>query len=278
MLLGIGAIMLLPLGDAQALSDLYPVFAAVLARVWLQEPLQAALPFALVLSIGGSMLISQPAFLFGRSSGAAAPCIPVAMGPFSLCKETLGYATAVLTSLAMAVCYPLVRKATAAHPLQLVAALTLFQALWTVVYVLLSSERFLPPSDLSPHAVCLIGGMVCCVFTYQVAFSRGTQLIPAGLGSVLASTDVVWAYVYQTFAFGQAPGLLNLAGMGCVLLAVTLLGAEKVLRALRSEEAQHSSHLAGAGRGRCETGAPGPALPPASPQGQLKGVALLEGA
>lgn len=61
------------LGDFASLNSTNVVFAALLGRLFLSEPLGAPHVAAVLSSVVGATLISQPEALFGNSSGPAAP-------------------------------------------------------------------------------------------------------------------------------------------------------------------------------------------------------------
>jgi len=263
MLLSVFTAVLLPLGDSQALQDMYPVACALLAYVWLREPLPRTISVALVLSVAGTILIAQPSFLFGGSKGSGqitgvtsqyvsfafgtifwAPDVSIqpnlpSAAPMSreftsmlassaggAGAETIGFVFGVGTSLAMAIAFIMVRKAKEAHTLQLVFWLNICQALGAIVVSLSTpGQAFVAPSL---HGWIMIAIMTALNLLYILSCTFGAQMIPVALSSILMSTDIVWAYCFEVVLFGQSPSVLTLCGVACVLLGVTALTLEKM--------------------------------------------------
>ena len=87
----------MPLADARVIFYTYPVYTALLGRVFLKESVTKFDMIATVLSIGGVMFIAKPTFLFGsqnESSGTKQVWFPATM---AILGAILAACSAVLT-------------------------------------------------------------------------------------------------------------------------------------------------------------------------------------
>jgi len=168
------------------LVSLYPAITVVLAIRFLGEKLDAIKSIAILLSIMGVACIAQPSFLFGDSR-----LIETTPGSVSGC-EKMGYMTAVLASFCGGCVLILIRMVGRdGHTTHLLFSWFFFTSLGALVLYLFSSNWVLPAGDqwMDILWMILFGSAGHFLMNYAGRFC------PAGAGSIMSSTDVVWAYL-----------------------------------------------------------------------------------
>ena len=65
-------------------------------------------------------------------------------------------------------------------------------------------------------------------FVGQFLKTKSCQYIEGGVGSIVRSTDVLWAYSWQIIFFDAIPTLLTLVGALCVVFPVILISTVKI--------------------------------------------------
>jgi len=189
----------LPLGDAAAILFSSPAWAAVMGFFILGEKIDALGVLAILLSIGGVVLISKPSFVFGNSGSA----------------EGSGFASAValLGSVSSAAVQLLIRAigkrggeraAVLAHANALVNVVVAPVALLIVpgveILPLVGPNR----AKLYPTALaCLLGGAFGVGNQYFLNW--GSQKAPAGLCAMMRNGDILFSFLWQLLFFGVSP-------------------------------------------------------------------------
>lgn len=204
----------LPLGDAITLMSLYPFLTIFLARTFLGEEIRPFHIRVTVASMVGAVLIAQPTFLFGRG-GSDSP------------KSSLGYITGILGSCCLACVLTLTRKAgtIGVHTLQLLISWATFGIIFSLVFAKAEGDWVLPHSRLIwwyVFGACSVGAAAHFVLNY------GGRLAPAGLVSVVRSSDIMWAYACEISIFNQRPNMWTWMGVFLVLASLLAIGGEKV--------------------------------------------------
>jgi drug/metabolite transporter (DMT)-like permease len=206
----------LPLGDAITLMSLYPFLTIFLARTFLGEDIRPFHIRVTVASMMGAVLIAQPTFLFGRADHSD-----------NSPKTSLGYITGILGSCCLACVLTLTRKAgtIGVHTLQLLISWAMFGIIFSLVFAKAEGEWVLPHSRLIwwyVFGACSVGAAAHFVLNY------GGRLAPAGLVSVVRSSDIMWAYACEISIFNQRPNMWTCMGVFLVLASLLAIGGEKV--------------------------------------------------
>lgn len=219
----------LPLGDAITLMSLYPFLTIFLARLFLQEEIKPLHLVVTVASVVGAVFIAQPTFVFGRDPNA--PPAP-----------TIGYFTGIAGSCCLAVVVTAIRKAgkMGVHTFQLLLSWALFGVLFAFVIGPYEGKWKLPETrQVSWYlaGVCLVGAGTHFMLNYA------GRLAPAGLVSVVRSSDIVWAYAIEIKSFGQHPN--GYTWLGVVLVLGSLIGVayEKTTAARADRKAEQERLL-----------------------------------
>jgi len=202
-------ISVLPLGDATALVALKPVPTIFLGRLLLGEEIKLLHILVTVASVVGSILIAQPSFVFGTEHAQA----------------SIGHVTGLLGACCAAGVVTLIRKAgsVGAHTLQLLFSWAFFGILFSAIG--LGRHWRLPPtleSWLYVLAMSVIGSAAHFLLNYA------GRLAPASLSSIVRSSDLMFAYVWEIFIFQQIPNLWTWAGVGFISLSLLMITVQKV--------------------------------------------------
>lgn len=68
-------------------------------------------------------------------------------------------------------------------------------------------------------------------FAGQYLKTKSIQYIPAGVASLVRSTDVLFGYVLQMIFFHKSPDLITIIGAICVALPVIIISVGKIYKA-----------------------------------------------
>jgi drug/metabolite transporter (DMT)-like permease len=193
----------LPLGEATLIQNMNPVFATVLAAIFLKEHLRAPEIACLGASLAGVLFIAQPTWLFGAAAEAANPVhIVIALGG-ALCSGTA---------------YALVRKMRSSeHPLVIVFYLPLLSVPISFPFAL-AGWRW-------PNAIewLLLIGVGITTQLAQVSMTRGLQMERTARATTTGYLQVAFAVTWGALLLGEIPDVWTLAG------AVTIIGSTLVL-------------------------------------------------
>lgn len=192
----------LPLAEATVLHYLNPVFVAVIAALFLHEPIGARLVTAIAIALVGTVIVARPGFLFGGASPLGAVGVLVALGSalFSACA----YATVR-------------RLARTEHSDVIVFYFAMFAAPIALPFAL---AHWVWPS---PTGWLLMLGLGVATQLGQTFMTRGLALVPAARGTTIGYVQIVFAASWGVLLFHEALSAWTLVGAGLVVLAVVLL-------------------------------------------------------
>ena len=191
----------LPLGDTVTLLNLTPVFLALLAPVVLREETSAAVGVALLLSLGGIVLIVHPSFSWQGS--------PSSSGPSAATTAAVAVSAAFFASIAMMM---LRRVGRTENPEAIAVHFSLFAG---VVMTGLSLFDLRLPT--LRDAGLMIAAGVCAGFG-QLALTRAYTLELAARVSGMGYLAVVTSALLGAIVLGERPSLAAIAGMALVVL------------------------------------------------------------
>jgi drug/metabolite transporter (DMT)-like permease len=190
----------LPFAESVVLQHLNPIFAAVLAAVFLGERVGSRLAIAIALCLAGVLAITRPAMLFGGSELSA-----------------LGVAAGIGGAVCSSLVFVLIRSfGSREDPLVIV----FYFPLVTVPVVLpLAVADWVWPTALE---WLVLGGVGLATQLAQVHMTRGIALEPAGRASSILYLQVALAALWGALFFDEIPDLVTLAG-AVLIVAGTLL-------------------------------------------------------
>lgn len=205
------AVTRLPLAEATTLTYLHPVFTAVLAALFLREPIGRGVWFGIPLSFAGIVLVAKPGFLFGAAGGGAATSL-----------DPVATAAAVAGAFFAGCAYVCVRKlGRREHPLVIVLYFPLVTVVSAPATVPLMSEGAVWPAGMDWLALLGVG---IAAQVGQVALTRGMQHEPAGRATALSYLQVVFAAGLGFTFFSERPDALSVVGAALILLGAFAAG------------------------------------------------------
>jgi len=204
----------LPLGDAISLMSLYPIITLLLAWVFLGEEIKPLHIGVTVASIVGCICIAQPTFLFKSHQMTK--------------SSTVGYISGILGSCCLSCVVTLIRKAgtIGVHTLQLLLSWATFGLIYSIVLGFILGGDWMMPQTLLiwlyVFGVCSVGAAAHFLLNYA------GRIAPAGLVSVVRSSDIMWAYLWEILIFHQIPNGWTWMGVLLVLASLAAITVQKV--------------------------------------------------
>jgi drug/metabolite transporter (DMT)-like permease len=192
----------LPLGDTVTLLNLTPIFLAVLAPIFLREPTGRAVAFALLLALGGVILILHPTMTWRPATATAT------VGPSAGATVACAVMAAFFTSIAMMM---LRRVGRTESPEVIAVHFSFFAA---VVLLALSVFDLRMPTLRDAGLIFAAG--ICAGFA-QLAMTRAYTLERAARVSGMGYLSVVASAILGAAVLGERPSLAALAGMALVV-------------------------------------------------------------
>jgi len=218
-------IALLPIGDAICLCSLYPVVTVVIARIVLKEAMTVLKTLAIVLCAAGAVLVAQPTFIFGHKDDEDVNDHPY---------RWIGYFTALAGSFLGGVLFVVMRRAKQAHVLQLLWSWVVGSVCLSLILANTVTHMVKPSTEAWGYII----GMCVTGMVGHFMMNYSGRLVPAGPSSLLRSSDVVFAYIWEFTIFGEAVNLVTITGVVMILVGIVLVAVNKMnqnrLRHMRS--------------------------------------------
>ncbi|MGQ0649946.1 MAG: DMT family transporter [Gemmatimonadaceae bacterium] len=186
-----------PLGVANLLQYMNPVFAILLAGLWLGERVGRAEVTSLAVSLLGVLFVTRPAVLFGESAAALAPL-----------HVLIGLSGALCSGAA----YAVVRRiGQSEHP----AVVVMYLPLVAVPLSLpLATGQWLAPT--SWEWVLLIGTGIATQIA-QTYMTRGLRLETAARATTTGYLQIVFAGIWGALVLGERPAGWTLLGASLIV-------------------------------------------------------------
>ncbi|GMI30901.1 hypothetical protein TeGR_g2934 [Tetraparma gracilis] len=200
------ALRFIPMGDSTTLLMMSTVWSALLARLFLGEPLSAHALVAIPAAFAGLLLIVQPSFVFG---GAAA-------------LDPRGVFAALLGSFGAAGAYVCVRMLGTTNKMYW-AAVTFNQGLGQAVYSVPMLFAFGQSFVMSFEIVgfCLAIASVGCLS--QACMTIGMQREKSALASVMRMSDILASFVFQITLTDEKANAITLGGAALIVVGVLIV-------------------------------------------------------
>ena len=198
---------LIPLGDAAAICNAYPILTVLGASLWLDEPVGVVQGVSLLTCTAGLWLLAQSAeAAFDVTSTAD--------------QMRMGY-TAAGFSAALATGFFLSTRLAGGRfdPLQG----TLTQGCFTAIVGMvmhLSHGGTAIRGGLSLGVALQAFAVACLWLSANALLSFAVPHCRAGISSMLLTTEIVWAYAWQISVMHQAASAAASVGAGLVLLSI----------------------------------------------------------
>jgi len=211
------AIQCLPIGDAITLYCIYPSFTVLFAIPFLGERLNIIKVIAILISSVGAVCTAQPNFLF-VNFGWTKPKVRT-----SDCLEW-GYATAFAGGFFVA-CQLIVMRMIAndAHTIHLMFSRLVFTIIVSVIFYFFDEDWVFPEGEERLDILL----MILSGSAASVTLNYAGRLCHAGAGSIMLSTNVVWAYLWQITIFNIRPTILPLVGAVLIFASGLIIALSK---------------------------------------------------
>ena len=216
----------LPLGDAMAVLSLHPIITVVVApHVLPNEHFRSVHFIAALMTVVGTCYIARPQFLFDDTSSHKE-------------ASSVGYIVGLLGSCIASAVFLLIRRAgnLKANTLQLLFSWSVFGIIMSFIVGIITTSiaHWHLPSTAKAWGYTL--GI--CVFGSSAHFlmNYGGRIAPAGLSSILKSTDILWSYLIQIFVFKQIPSKLTIIGVLFIVISLIILAIHKVISKRQKQE------------------------------------------
>jgi drug/metabolite transporter (DMT)-like permease len=191
-----------PLGEATLIQYMNPVFATILAAMFVGERIGVAEVACLAASLAGVVLIARPAFLFGGHAGPIPPAY---------------LAIALAGAFCSGAAYVIVRRmGTGEHPLVVVFYLPLLTVPLALPFA--ASEWRWP---VGWEWLALVG-IGITTQTAQVYLTRALQLERAARATATGYLQIVFAGAWGILILGERPSAWSL--VGALLIVGSTLG------------------------------------------------------
>lgn len=234
----------LPLGDALTIISMYPIYTIFMAKIFLKEQIRWIHISASLCSIMGAMFITGPSFLPTFHSEEASTNMTDSTTVITTNRTdsndpkdedtdlTIGYMVAFLGGIFAAAVLIFIRKAgkLGLHTLQLLSSWCIFGATFSFIcgmtlFQSLEGPWIVPPSKEAYGyilAYCSIGSVAHFLLNYAARFCR------AGVASIVRSSDILWAYLYQVVVFQEQPMKSTMFGVLLIILALSMIAIDNI--------------------------------------------------
>mmetsp|Transcript_9131 Transcript_9131/g.22767 ORF Transcript_9131/g.22767 Transcript_9131/m.22767 type:complete len:382 (+) Transcript_9131:40-1185(+) len=208
-----------PPGDVAALTSINIIAAALLGRAFLGEDLRLPHMLAVVSSIAGAMLITQPSFLFGRVSSLRGVAW---LGHFCAAASGITQSLAYITSRKVA------DVSVGFHTLSSMAA----SAVIACVIPFTPIAHGESPVAILNHpfeSMAWIAAAFALATVAVLLACAGALLCPVAVSvTVYTAASMLAGYSVQIMIVGKAPNLTTIVGAALMLLAVLLMTMARV--------------------------------------------------
>lgn len=195
----------------------------IFAAIFLKEKILCIHIIALILGISGVMLITQPPFLFSKELHAEDYSF-IGVG-LSLCASFVnGFAFLVLRKLKNI-------KATYS-----VYAYSVGAMVGSLFMGALDRNSWKAIDFSSWYQPTLLFTLGFFGFSGQYLKTKAIQYIPAGIASLIRSTDVLFGYILQMIFFHKVPNKLTIVGAICVALPIILISWTKLQKSRKKQQ------------------------------------------
>ena len=227
----------LPLGDAVTLLSTSPILTIFAARLVLKESLTKTHILAAFTSFFGAMLLAKPTFFFPNTTAAMDENhddgTGVVEGKASSSTPAVGYITAILGACCGSAVHILIRQLNGVHTLHLLFSWSVFGGLYSIMVILFFGWRnrndpssvIFAAFDSSLSSRLYIGGLVVFGSLGHFLLNYAGRTAPAGLGSIVRSSGIMWSYFLQITIFHQVPNKFKLIGVTLIVISLLIISS-----------------------------------------------------
>lgn len=213
----------LPIADASVIVFSIPVFVAVMARIFLKEPCGYFHAFSVFLTLVGIVLITKLPVLLAHH-----------LSSYNM-YHIYGVLAALGSTIFGASVYVVIRKMTGVHHSVIMFNFGWVAIIETSILTAITGTFTAPSCGLGQWLVILLG-----IFSFlgQTLLTLALKQEHAGpVAIVRAATDIILAFIWQVWFFGEIPDVYSISGAILVSSCVVLISIRKWVMSLP----EHSS-------------------------------------
>ena len=204
----------MPLADARVIFYTSPVFTAILGRIFLKESVSKFDVLAMILSIGGVILIGRPTFLFGslgENSGSKQVWVP------TLFAVAAAFGSATSTVLTR-------KMSQEVGPRVVVFYFAVVGTIISFVGSLISGFKF---PDCGTHdSIYMLATGVLAYFG-QVVRSKALSMDKASVIALVGTIGIGFSFILQLVVLDVVPNSLSIGGAILILLCNVIIFIKK---------------------------------------------------
>lgn len=207
----------MPLADASVIVFSVPVFVAIFAKIFLNEPCGLFNVLTVCLTLVGVILITRPPVLFGHTVESLADN--------RIQRADLwGAVAAFSATLFGANAYVLLRALKGLHFSVIMTNFGSFALVQTVLVTWAIGALCLPRCGTDR---LLVVALALFSFAGQILLTLALQIEQAGPVAIARSADIVFAFFWQVLFFNEIPNRFSIGGAVLVTSSVILTGLRK---------------------------------------------------
>jgi drug/metabolite transporter (DMT)-like permease len=216
----------MPLGDASVLHFSSPVFVGIFAFFILKESCGIFEIGTICTTFIGIIFIAQPPFIFGAKSDKDGE-------ETNIWRRMIASCCALLASLCGAGVHITLRKLKHVHYSTVIFTYSLWGMIQSAVFCYIVNVWSLPAG--AKGWGCLTGVGLLAV-SAQVCFTLALKTENAGAVSVLRSSEIVFAFVWQVVFLKEYPNVYSIVGGVLVMVCAVAYGIQKCFK-IRKDQA-----------------------------------------
>ena len=195
------ALTILPIATATVIQYIYPTFTVICAYFILKEYIFKRIVYSIILGWLGIILVSQPELISNNN----------------IIETIIAITIAIIGALMTALAYICVRKLSAKeHPLVIIYYFPLVSIPLSLPFLI---NNFVLPIGIE---WCWILGIGLFTQIGQVCITEGLRLIPAGQGTSLNYSQVIFSSIWGLLIFKESISTAVYLGGLCVLISTII--------------------------------------------------------
>ena len=214
----------MPLADARVIFYTSPVYTTLLGRIFLKESVSKFDLIAMLLGLGGVVLIGRPSFLFGslgKSSTSEKVWLPTILAVLSAIM--FAFAIIMVRKMSQEVCTRVV-----------VFYYALAGSVISLLASLISGEFKYPDCGTHDVVYAIVSGMLG--YFAQLLSTKACQLEKASVISLVRTIGIVFSFILQLMFLNIIPNGLSIGGAILILLCNVVIFIKKLLNQKREQK------------------------------------------
>lgn len=234
------AVTLVPIGNAIAIFSLYPVTTVFFAYIFLKEKIGRIHCIALIVAIGGGLLVSQPGFIFNNNNNSKSDS--------KNNYNSMGYLCSLTAAIFAGLSFIAIRKLKNFDSSYVVLSYAVGCTIFGLVFAYILAPkgiRFPADNNLKKYLLEWLLLFSAGIVAYLANLTQviSAQLLQSGLSSLLRSTDTIYSYIFQIVLFSQLPDWLTVVGAILIMSSVALVSFAKYKQSRDKEKKEKEQFM-----------------------------------